>query len=98
MASELSGKKIAFLVANEGVEEVELTKPWEAVDLVRGRRITSWPSLQTDISNAGGEWVDEELVVDQGLVSSRKPEDLPAFCSKIVEEFAEGRHRVGAVS
>lgn len=188
MASELNGKKIAFLVANEGVEEVELTKPWEAVeragaeheliapkegevqafnhldkgstfrvdktldeakaaeydgvvlpggvanpdqlrtdrrateflrkifsegkpvgvichgpwtlveaDLVRGRRITSWPSLQTDIRNAGGEWVDEELVVDEGLVSSRKPDDLPAFCSKIVEEFAEGRHRVGAM-
>jgi protease I len=66
-------------------------------DLVRGRRITSWPSLQTDIRNAGGEWVDEELVVDAGLVSSRKPDDLPAFCSKIVEEFAEGRHRVGTM-
>jgi protease I len=188
MASELSGKRIAFLVAQEGVEEVELTKPWEAVeqagaeheliapeegdvqafnhldkggtfhvdktlaearpqdydgvvlpggvanpdqlrtderateflkqvfsegkpvgvichgpwtlveaDLVRDRRITSWPSLQTDIRNAGGEWVDEEVVVDQGLVSSRKPDDLPAFCGKLVEEFAEGRHRVGAM-
>jgi protease I len=185
MAFELSGKKVAFLVAQEGIEEVELTKPWEAVekagaspelvapengtvqafnhldkgsifavdtplgqaraedydavvlpggvanpdqlrtderavkflkdifshgkpvgvichgpwtlveaDLVRGRQLTSWPSLQTDIRNAGGDWVDEEVVVDQGLVSSRKPEDLPAFCAKIVEEFAEGIHRV----
>ncbi len=68
--------------------------PWTLVeaDLVRGRKLTSWPSLQTDIRNAGGEWLDEEVVVDQGLVSSRKPDDLPAFCSKIVEEFAEGRH------
>jgi protease I len=185
MADELKGKKVAFLVAQEGVEEVELTKPWEAVeragataeliapqkgevqafkhldkgstfqvdktlaeaqpeeyegvvlpggvanpdelrtepdaieflrayfsegkpvgvichgpwtlveaDLVRDRKVTSWPSLKTDIGNAGGQWVDEEVVVDQGLVSSRKPDDLPAFCSKIVEEFAEGRHRV----
>jgi protease I len=179
----LKGKKIAFLVAQEGVEEVELTKPREAVeaagaqthlvapeggeiqafqhldkseryavdrtldeaaaedydglvlpggvanpdqlrldrraiglikdfaaagkpigvichgpwtlveaDLVRGRTITSWPSLETDIRNAGGNWVDEEVVVDEGLVSSRKPDDLPAFCSKLVEEFAEGVH------
>ena len=185
MASELHGKRIAFIVAQEGVEEVELTKPWEAVeqaggtpelvapeegtvqafnhldkadsfdvdkslgearpedydavvlpggvanpdelrtderavdflrrvfaagkpvgvichgpwtlveaDLVRGRRLTSWPSLKTDIRNAGGDWVDQEVVVDQGLVSSRKPDDLPAFCAKIVEEFAEGRHQV----
>jgi protease I len=183
--AELSGKRIAFLVAQEGVEEVELTKPWQAVkqagaspallapesgeiqafnhldkgstfavdelladarpgdydgvvlpggvanpdqlrmdedaisflqgifgegkpvgvichgpwtlveaDLVRGRTLTSWPSLQTDIRNAGGEWVDEEVVTDEGLVSSRKPDDLPAFCAKIVEEFAEGPHRV----
>ena len=70
--------------------------PWTLVeaDLVRGCKLTSWPSLKTDIRNAGGEWVDEEVVVDQGLVSSRKPEDLPAFCAKIVEEFAEGRHDV----
>jgi protease I len=185
MADELNGRKIAFLVAQEGVEEVELTEPWKAVeqagatpeliapeegevqafqhldksrtypadrtlddaqpedyaavvlpggvanpdelrtkpaavqfvrrafeegkpvgvichgpwtlveaDLVRDRKITSWPSLKTDIRNAGGNWVDEEVVVDEGLVSSRKPDDLPAFCAKIVEEFAEGRHEV----
>jgi protease I len=185
MAQDLSGKRIAFLVAQEGVEQVELTEPWKAVeraggvpelvapqagevqafnhldkgsrfpvdktlvqadpaeydglvlpggvanpdelrterlaiefvrevfsegkpvgvichgpwtlveaDLVRGRTITSWPSLKTDIRNAGGEWIDRELVVDEGLVSSRKPEDLPAFCAKIVEEFAGGTHRV----
>jgi protease I len=185
MASELKGKRVAFLVAQEGVEEVELTEPWKAVkqagatpeliapeegtvqamdhldkastflvdrtlgevrpqdydgvvlpggvanpdelrlderavrflqeffaegkplgvichgpwtlveaDLVRGRTLTSWPSLKTDIRNAGGNWVDEEVIVEQGLVSSRKPEDLPAFCAKIVEEFAEGAHDV----
>jgi protease I len=70
--------------------------PWTLVeaDVVRGRKLTSWPSLKTDIRNAGGEWVDEQLVVDEGLVSSRKPDDLPVFCTKIVEEFAEGRHQV----
>jgi protease I len=183
MADELRGKKIAFLMANEGVEEVELTEPLKAVeaagaeteilapekgdvqafnhldkgdtyqavkavgdadvadydglvlpggvanpdnlrahpeavsfvrdffaagkpagaichapwtlieaDVVNGRTLTSWPSLRTDLRNAGAEWVDEEVVTDGGLVTSRKPDDLPAFNAKIVEEFAEGIH------
>ena len=189
MADELSGRRIAFLMANEGVEEVELTEPRKAVEragattvllapergeiqafnhldkgstyaadqavgeaeaadfdglvlpggvanpdqlrmdadavgfvrdffaagkpvavichgawtlveagVVDGRRLTSWPSLRTDIRNAGGTWVDEEVVVDQGLVSSRRPDDLPAFCARAVEEFAEGRHTARAAA
>jgi protease I len=189
MANELEGRRIAFLVANEGIEEVELTEPWKAVeraggrpelvatkpgtvqafhhldkadtfpvdrttseitvdeydgvvlpggvanpdqlrtddaavrflrafaaagrpvaaichgpwtlveaDVVDGRTLTSWPSLRTDITNAGGEWVDEELRVDDSgpnvLLTSRKPDDLPAFCAAIVEAFAG--ERVGA--
>ena len=183
MSDKLNGKTIAFLVAGEGIEQVELTEPWKAVeqaggtpellsleegevqafnhldkadtfkvdrvvseasatdydglvlpggvanpdvlradedavrfvgeffdqakpvaaichgpwtlveaDVVRGRTLTSWPSLKTDIRNAGGNWVDEQVVVDQGLVTSRNPDDLPAFCDKLVEEFCEGRH------
>ena len=182
MSNQLQGKRIAFLTANEGVEQVELTEPLEAVleagaeadllapeagevqafnhldkggtyqalavgdadssrydglvlpggvanpdqlrtkpeavafvrsffdagkpvgvichapwtlieaDVVRGRTLASWPSLQTDLRNAGAEWVDEEVHVDRGLVSSRKPDDLDAFNAKIVEEFAEGVH------
>jgi protease I len=74
--------------------------PWMLVEsgVVRGRKVTSWPSLQTDIRNAGGDWVDEEVVVDNGLVTSRKPDDLPAFNAKIVEEFAEGRHEQQAAA
>lgn len=183
MAGELEGKRIAFLVANEGVEQVELTEPWNAakdagatvelvapdegrvqafnhldkadrfdVDVtvsaadaadydglvlpggvanpdnlrldedavsfarsffeagkpvaaichapwtlveagvVKGRTLTSWPSLRTDIENAGGTWVDEEVHVDSGFVTSRKPDDLEAFCAKLIEEIAEGQH------
>ena len=68
--------------------------PWTLIeaDVVRGRTVTSWPSLQTDLRNAGAKWVDEEVHVDEGLTSSRNPDDLPAFCAKIVEEFAEGKH------
>ena len=68
--------------------------PWTLVeaDVLRGRTITSWPSVKTDIRNAGATWVDEEVHVDEGLVSSRKPDDLPAFCAKLVEEFCEGKH------
>jgi protease I len=74
--------------------------PWMLVEagVVRDRKVTSWPSLQTDIRNAGGNWVDEEVVVDQGLVTSRKPDDLPAFNKKIIEEFCEGRHEQQAAS
>jgi protease I len=187
MPNELEGKKIAFLVANEGVEQVELVRPWQAVEraggqpvlvapksgevqafdhldkgdtfrvdtttaelsvedfdgvvlpggvanpdqlrqdqpavqflrqwvdagrptavichgpwtlveagVLPGRTITSWPSLQTDIRNAGATWVDEEVHNDRGLVSSRKPDDLDAFCQKLVEEFAEGKHQAAA--
>jgi protease I len=68
--------------------------PWVLVEagVVRGRKLTSWPTLQTDIRNAGGNWVDQEVVVDQGLVTSRKPDDIPAFSKKMIEEFAEGEH------
>jgi protease I len=68
--------------------------PWLLVeaDVVRGRQLTSYPSLKTDIRNAGGEWVDREVVVDQGIVTSRNPDDLPAFIDKMIEEFGEGVH------
>jgi protease I len=68
--------------------------PWTLIeaDVVRGRTLTSWPSLQTDLRNAGATWRDEEVVTDDGLVTSRRPDDLPAFNAKMVEEFAEGVH------
>ena len=134
--ADLTGRTIAFLVAPEGIEQVELTDPWSAVeqaggtpkllslesgevqafnhldkadtftvdrtvseaDVVKGRKLTSWPSLQTDLRNAGANWVDEEVVVDQGLVTSRNPDDLPAFCAKAVEEICEGEHAAQARS
>jgi protease I len=68
--------------------------PWTLIDAeaVRGRTITSWPSIKTDLINAGARWVDKEVVVDNGIVTSRKPDDIPAFNQKMIEEFAEGRH------
>jgi protease I len=111
----LDGKKVTFLVANEGVEQVEqdavaFTRaffeagkpvaaichgPWTLAEagVVDGRTLSSWPSLKTDIRNAGGEWVDEEVHVDGGLVTSRKPDDLDAFSAKTIEEIGEGVHQ-----
>jgi protease I len=68
--------------------------PWTLIeaDVVAGRTLTSWPSLRTDLRNAGAHWVDEQVHVDHGLVTSRKPDDLEAFCAKLIEEFAEGEH------
>ncbi len=73
---------------------------WVLIDagLVRGRTLTSWPAIATDVRNAGGEWVDQEVVVDNGLVTSRKPDDIPAFNRKMIEEFAEGKHDRPAAS
>ena len=130
MARKLDGEKVAILVA-DGFEQVEMTKPREALDearaqtkivslksgkiaisfvranrsrssrpqvlinadLVRGRKMTSWPAIRVDMRNAGARWVDEEVVVDNGLVSSRKPDDIPAFTRKMIEEFAEAPHK-----
>jgi protease I len=79
-----------FLRADE--DAVRFTRAFFEAGVVSGRTLTSWPSIKTDIRNAGGEWVDEEVHVDAGLVTSRKPDDLPAFCDKLVEEICEGRH------
>lgn len=69
--------------------------PWMLIDAdaVRGKKLTSWPSLRTDLKNAGADWVDQMVVVDRGLVTSRKPDDLPAFCEKMLEQFGEARRR-----
>ncbi len=69
--------------------------PWTLIEtgMMKGKKVTSWPSLKTDLVNAGAQWVDEEVVVDNGLVTSRKPDDLPAFCDKMLEEIGEGIHR-----
>jgi protease I len=74
--------------------------PWTLVeaDVVKGRTLTSWPTLKTDIENAGGTWVDEEVHVDEGLVTSRNPDDIPAFTAKAIEEFCEGKHEEMAAS
>jgi protease I len=68
--------------------------PWVLIDagVIRGRTVTSWPAIKTDVRNAGANWVDREVVVDNGLVTSRKPDDIPAFNEKMIEEFCEGRH------
>jgi protease I len=74
--------------------------PWVLIDagIVRGRTLTSWPAIKTDVKNAGGNWVNQEIVVDNGLVTSRKPDDIPAFNRKMIEEFCEGPHEVAAAA
>jgi protease I len=87
-----------FAVRNSGTVICHGAQVLINADLVRGRRMTSWPAIQVDMRNAGARWVDEEVVVDNGLVSSRKPDDIPAFNRKMIEEFAEGRHRTAAAA
>ena len=72
--------------------------PWVLIDagVARGRKLTSWEHIQTDVKNAGGNWINEEVVVENGLVTSRKPDDIPAFNKKMIEEFCEGRHEAMA--
>jgi len=74
--------------------------PWVLIDagVVRGRTLTSWPAIKTDVKNAGGKWINEDVVVDNGLVTSRKPDDIPAFNKKMIEEFCEGRHKAMATA
>jgi protease I len=86
----------AFVEADKPIAAI-CHGPWTLIDAggVQGRKMTSWPSLKCDLKNAGAEWVDQEVVVDNGLVTSRKPDDLPAFCAKMIEEFAEGPHTNG---
>lgn len=83
----------AFFTAGKPVAAI-CHAPWVLIDagVVKGRRLTSWPAIKTDVRNAGGNWVDEEVVCDQGLVTSRMPDDIPAFNKKMIEEFAEGPH------
>lgn len=83
----------AFFEADKPVAAI-CHGPWTLInaDVVEGVTITSWPSLRADLTNAGANWVDQEVVVDQGLVTSRKPDDIPAFNAKMIEEFAEGKH------
>lgn len=86
----------AFVTAGKPIAAI-CHGPWTLIDAgaVKGRTMTSWPTLQTDLQNAGARWVDQEVVVDQGLVTSRKPDDIPAFNRKMIEEFAEGIHAAG---
>ncbi len=83
----------SFAEANKPIAAI-CHGPWTLInaEAVEGKTMTSWPSLEVDLTNAGAEWVDREVVVDRGLVTSRKPDDLPAFCARMIEEFAEGRH------
>lgn len=89
----------AFFAAGKPVASI-CHGPWVLIDagVVRGRKLTSWPAIQTDVKNAGGHWVDEEVVVDNGLVTSRKPADIPPFNRKMIEEFAEGSHAPQAMA
>jgi protease I len=89
----------AFFQAGKPVAAI-CHAPWTLIEagVVQGRTVTSWPSLKTDLTNAGARWVDEEVVTDNGLVTSRKPDDIPAFNRKMIEEFAEGRHEPQATS
>jgi protease I len=98
-ADKLRGSKVAvqfvrgFFVQGKPVAAI-CHGPWTLIEagVVKGRTLTSFPTLRTDINNAGGIWADQEVIVDHGLITSRNPKDLPAFCSKLVEEFAEGPH------
>jgi protease I len=85
-----------FVTANKPIAAI-CHGPWTLIEAgaVKGRRMTSWPSLRTDLTNAGASWVDQEVIVDRGLVTSRKPDDIPAFNRKAIEEFAEGVHPPG---
>jgi protease I len=94
MTEKLQGIRVAIL-ATDGFEYVAAIchGPWMLVEagVLEGRKLTSWPSLKTDIRNAGGEWTDQEVVTDKGLVTSRKPDDIPAFNKKLIEVFSEAK-------
>lgn len=87
----------SFFAANKPVAAI-CHAPWTLIeaDIVRGRTLTSWPSLQTDLRNAGAKWVDEEVAEDNGLITSRKPDDIPAFNKRMIELFSKSSHRAAA--